>query len=451
MRLSINLKGELFSSTFTYGVTAIVRLGSSLILTRLLSPEAYGIFGILLSLLIMIELISDVGSLGLLIRHPRGNDVKFVHTVWTVRLIRCSVNFCLFFFGAPIIAKIYQTPILTPALRTLSVMFLLSGAESMSFGLAMRDQRARISNYAEMASSAVMTVFVIAAASVLKNHFALIFGALLQRALLTITSHFFYRKIGVGIAFDREALADQMRFARFVLPSSVLTIILSQYDKVVLLKLFDLRLLGVYGIAQNMLSPIAGVIVHNARVVLYARCAAYFRTNKETACSRYYQENSRLFLIGALMPAMVAGLSQSIVSELYDVRYAMAGYVLMVLGLGTIVFAFQNASENLLVASGKTHAVLVVNIIRLCSVIPASYLGYHFYGFKGFLWFNLAATVPPLLYFYREQWKLNLLKPANEGGRFFLSLLAFLACLAISHTFLKLVPLDWLHLGLKRP
>ena len=72
------------------------------------------------------------------------------------------------------------------------------GAESMSFVLAQRDQRARIANYADMASSAAMTFFVIGVASVLKNHFALIYGALLQRALLMVASYFFYRNVGVG-------------------------------------------------------------------------------------------------------------------------------------------------------------------------------------------------------------------------------------------------------------
>src|SRR5580658_6315022 len=230
----VNLKGELFSSTFTYGVTSIIKLGSSLVLTRLLSPDAYGIFAILLSFLFMIELLSDVGSVALLIRHPRGDDPKFVHTVWTIRLIRCCINFCLVFFGAPIIAKIYQTPVLTSAFRVLSFWFLLLGTESMSFVLAQRHQRARISNYADMLSNTVMTGFVICMALVLKNHYALIYGALLQRALLMVGSHFFYRKIGVGIAFDREAVVDQFKFARFVLPSSLLTIVLSQYDKVVL-------------------------------------------------------------------------------------------------------------------------------------------------------------------------------------------------------------------------
>jgi lipopolysaccharide exporter len=446
----VNLKGELFASTFTYGLSAFIRLGSSLILTRLLNPEAYGIFGILFSILFMIELMSDVGSVGLLVRHPRGNEVTFIHTVWTVRLIRSIINFSLLFFGAPVIAHIFNAPVLTGAFRALSFWFLFFGAESMSFVLAQRDRKARISNYVDLASNAVMTVFVIAVASVIKNHFALIYGALLQRAILTVTSFFFYRNIGVGIAFDREALRDQFKFARVVLPSSLLTIVLSQYDKLVLLKLFNLSLLGIYGLAGNMIGPIGGVILHNARVILYARCAEYFRTNRATACSRYYTENHRLLTVGMILPAVVAGFAQLIVAILYDPRYEMAGTMLMILGLAGIMIAAQNASENLLVASGRTHMVLVANIIRLCSLIPATFLGYYLFGFYGFLWFNLAATIPLSIYFYNEQRRLGLFNLAEELKRFGGALVVFLLCFAASHLVLAFLPANWLHLGLKK-
>ena len=446
----INFKGELFSSTFTYGLTAVIRLGSSLVLTRLLSPEAYGIFGILFSFLFVVELLSDVGTVGLLVRHERGNDPKFIHTVWTVRLIRCTINFCIIFFGAPLIAALYKTPLLTSAFRTLSFWFLFMGAESMSFILAQRDQRARISNYADLASSVAMTIFVIGVASVLKNHFALIYGALLQRALLMIASYFFYRNIGVGLAFDRQALTEQFRFARYVLPSSLLTIVLSQFDKIVLLKLFNFTIVGVYGVAQNMLAPISGIIIHNARVVLYARCSGYFRLNRENARSRYYSENNRLLMIGTILPAMIAGFSQSIVSILYDARYAMVGPILMITGLATILVAFQYASENLLVASGRSYVVLLSNVIRVCTIIPASLLGYYCFGLYGFLWFNLAGMVPLLLYFFWEQKRSGLLNLASEIRRMGVALAVFLLCLAASQLVLKLFPEGWLHLGLKR-
>jgi O-antigen/teichoic acid export membrane protein len=443
-----NFKSELFASTFTYGSISIIRLGSSLVLTRLLTPEAYGIFAIIFSLVAMIELLSDVGSRALLIRHPRGDEPRFVHTLWTMRLIRGGLNFCIMFFGAPIIALIYHAPVLTGALRVLSVIFLLSGLESMSFTLAIRNRRSRISNYAELVSTAIMTVVSVVLAISLRNHFAVIYGVLVQRALLMVGSYFFYRNIGVGIAFDRDAIAEQFRFARIVLPSSLLYAVASQYDKVILLRLFDLSLLGVYGIASNLNSPTAGVIVHNAQTILYARCAEYFRTNRATARLRYYLENRRLLLLGVILPAAVAGFAQSIVAILYDRRYLAAGFILMVLGLGSVIASFQNASENLLVASGRTHTVLLANVIRVCSLIPATLIGYFLFGFNGFLWFSVLAAVPVLAYYYWQQRKLNLVSWREEVRLLLVASLTFLVCLTASYFLRKLVPANLLHFRL---
>jgi O-antigen/teichoic acid export membrane protein len=445
----ISLRSELFASTFTYGSLAFVRLGSSLILTRVLTPTVYGLFAILLSFVFTMELLSDVGPAALVIRHPRGGEVAFVHTIWTIRLGRGILNFAILFLCAPLIAALYKQPALIGPCRLLSVIFLLTGAESMAYILAQRNQKARIGNYAEFCSNLVMTAVVIGLAFLLRNVYALLFGFLLQRAILVVISHCLYRDIGVGLAFDREAIREQFRFARVVTPSSIVTMMLNQYDKLVFLRLFSAPLLGVYSIAGNMLAPAKSIISNNARLILYARCAEYFRSDRTTARERYYRENKKLIFLGMLLPAVVAGFSQSIVSVLYDPRYEFGGYVLMVLGLGTMVSAFFNASENVLVAAGLTHAVLVGNALTLVALVPASLLGYHFYGMKGFLWFNLGATFVPLFYVYHQQHKLKLLKARIELQWMATALGVFLICLLLSHILLAVVPQSWLHLHLK--
>jgi lipopolysaccharide exporter len=290
-----------------------------------------------------------------------------------------------------------------------------------------------------------MTIFVIVMATALRSYLAFVYGLLLQRALVTVTSYFFYRDIGVGIAFDREAVRAQFGFARLVMPSSMLTLVLSQYDRLILLKLFNFTLLGVYSIASNLIAPVVGIIVHNARVVLYARCSEYFRTDRATARERYYRENRRLFAVGATVAAVVGGCANLIVEVLYDARYTAAGHILMILGLGAIVASAQNASENLLVASGRTRVVLVANVVRLCSLVPASVLGYLLLGFEGFLWFSLLATLAPLFYFYREQRQGGLLNAKEELWHFGFTLGVFLVCLGMSHVLLAFMPPDWLH------
>jgi lipopolysaccharide exporter len=444
--LGRGLRSDLFASTAVYGSTAFVRLGSSLILTRLLTPEAYGVFAILLTFSFTIAMLTDVGTADLLIRHPRGSEIRFVHTVWTIRLLRSFLNFALLYVGAPLLAWVYHAPELIGPCRLLAVFFPLAGIESMSFILALRNQKARIANYTEFATNLVMTVAVIALAYVLRNAYALIIGFLLQRALLSISSHFFYREVGVGLAFDREAIVAQFAFTRVVMPSSMITMVLNNYEKFIILKLFSASFLGIYSIAGNMLGPVRSIIFNNARAILYPRCSEYFRSNRSAAGSRYYTENNRLIFLGIALPAVVAGFSQSFVSLLYDPRYTESGYILMVLGLVAVIFAFHNASENLLVASGFTRAVLMGNLLQLTSLVPASLLGYYLDGFKGFLWFTLVAAGVPLAYFYYKQYRFGLLRPWIELKRLCAGLAIFLVCLTLSHVFLSVVPPSWLHL-----
>ena len=441
----INLKGELLASTLSYGVTSSIKLLSSLVLTRLLDPQAYGVMGILFSVAFVLEMLSDVGTASLLIRHERGGEKRFVHAAWTIRLIRSIVNFCALYALAPIIARIYELPVLTDALRVFSLWFLLQGMESMSFAIAQRDRRAKIGNYVDMATNLLMTAVIVGMALVLRDFTAFLYGALLQRMLTTVASHFFYREIGVGIVFDREVAREQFNFAKFVLPSSLLTIVLSQYDKVVLLKLFDLTMLGVYGLAGNMIGPVGGLVQHNCRALLYPRCAEYFRHDRATARERYYRENTRLVAVVTLLPAAIAGFSELLVAMLYDARYSQAGGVLMVLGLSSVVGAFQLMAEMLMVASGRTHVGLVGNVLRVILIGPAVWGGYQLFGFYGFLWASIAVGFPILFYYYYEQHKNGLLDLRIEGRRFGVALAVFGVCLLVSRLILPHVPPDLLH------
>ena len=77
--------------------------------------------------------------------------------------------------------------------------------------------------------------------------------------------------------------------------------------------------------------------------------------------------------------------------------------------------------------------VLLSNVIRvLHNYHLPPLLGYYFFGLYGFLWFNLAATIPLLMYFYWEQKRSGLLNVGTElkrmgdpppiGGLFFCAL-----------------------------
>ena len=73
------------------GTGQAIRLGKSLILSRLLFPEAYGVMAIVWAVLYTLDMLSDVGISPGVIRSSRGNDPDFLNTAWTMKTIRGAV------------------------------------------------------------------------------------------------------------------------------------------------------------------------------------------------------------------------------------------------------------------------------------------------------------------------------------------------------------------------
>lgn len=436
----INVKGELFTTSVSFGAMAVLRLVSSMVLTRLLYPEAFGIMTMISSVVFVIEMMSDVGIVGLLIRHEKGDHPTYLNTMWTVRLMRSCGNGVLLFLAAPWVAEWYDAPALANALRLFSLWFLMFGLESVSFILAVRYKNTRIVNFTELFCLLVSTLFSIAYSYQSRDYHGILYGMMLNRLLNTLISYRFYPDHKHRLILDKTATKDLFHFAKFVMPSSMITLAVSQYDKIIFLKLFDLKLLGLYSLASNLSSPLDGLVTKISRTLLYPRCAQYYREDPSTFLQRYYTENAKLHALLLVLPAALLGVATLVVDVLYDSRYAFAGVILQAFAVRSIILPFASTAEDMLVASGRTHIQLIGNIIRLCYLVPAVFIGYHFFGFKGFIYFAMLEMLPTVLYYNWVQSQLGLILFRYEGLRLgfviITALLSFGAAQLFRHLFL---------------
>jgi O-antigen/teichoic acid export membrane protein len=394
----ININGDLFATVLTFLASILLRVGSSVVLTRLLHPEAYGVVTMLMAVAMVMELLTDLGVTALVVRHARGDDPAFLNTIWTLRLVRGAVNTIIAFLLAPVLANLYGLPELEGALRLYSLTFILGALESMAYVLAIRHQRVRVANYVELGCSLASTLFTIAASYVLRDFQAIVYGMLFNRCLLSLLSYKIFRQHRPRLHFEMPAAQDLFAFTRVVLPSSIFTLALTQYDKTIFLKLFDVRLLGLYGIAGGIAQSIDGLTSKVSRAVLYGRCAALFRADPATYAERYRRDNQRLFLAILFFPAMLFALAPLVVNVLYDARYQQAGAILQLLAVRCVLFAFLSPVEDMLVAAGHTYVVLVINVLRLVWIIPATLIGAYWFGFVGFITAIAFDLLLPLAY-----------------------------------------------------
>jgi lipopolysaccharide exporter len=403
------LQSDLFVTVFCFGSGILIKLVSSVILTQILAPEDYGIIIMLMSIAIFIELISDLGIYTVLVRHARGDDQAFINTMWTIRLIRNMINFSILFLFAPLIAKLYSTPQLTSVLRIFAFCLVIHSFESMSFVLAARHKKVRIVSYMDLAANLVTVPFVIVYTRYSRDAYGMLYGMLLYRLIMALASHLFFTTKRPRFQLEPEARKDLFEFSKITIPSSMMAIIAMQFDKIIFLKLFDLRLFGIYGVAGGLAGPITGLGEQISRSVLYPRCADYVRTDRRTSHLRYYHENIKIFALISTLPAIAAGATDFIVQLLYDERYAYAAVILQAFLGRSIISSLLIAAEQFLLATGASRVIAVNTALRLCWVVPACLLGYYFYGFSGFLYAGMLEPLLPLIYVWSLQYKQGML------------------------------------------
>ena len=72
-----------------FTLTQAIRLGSSIVLTRLLAPEMYGLVAMGTVIISAVVMMSDFGFSLSVIRDKRGDDdPTFLNTIWTLQLVR---------------------------------------------------------------------------------------------------------------------------------------------------------------------------------------------------------------------------------------------------------------------------------------------------------------------------------------------------------------------------
>jgi lipopolysaccharide exporter len=397
----VNIRGDLFATTFAFLLQAIIRLGSSLVLTRVLLPEAYGIITILVSILYIIGNIVDTNVTLFIVRDKNAEQPRYLNTAWTLRFIRSVLSAVFLFAFAPLIAtRIYDLPSLVLPLRVFSLWFLIDGFETMAFALSIRRKQARLQIYSDLAATTLSTTFSIIYCYLYHTFWGMAFGMLLNRLIMTVLSYQFYKDLRPRLFIDRAAAREVLVFSKYTVPSSFLSLGLNQFDKVIFLRLFDLRLLGLYGLASNIAGSIETVISKISQGVLYPRCAQMFRDDPNTATRRYYTENTKLFASILAMPAALCGAAHFIISLLYTTRYSQAGSVLQALAVRAVFLSFASSAEDLLISAGQFHVILTGNVLRAAWIIPGSLIGYHFGGFLGFIYGLSLSGMPPLVYYF---------------------------------------------------
>lgn len=355
------------TASVIYGalVTNLLRIVSSITLTRLLDAEAFGVIGIITSTAFVLSMLSDIGVQPFLVRHAETDDAGFLDRIWTLRLLRSLALTALMAALAWPIAYLIGKPILAPVLAVWSLTLLIDGMSSLTFAVAIRQGRLWRLASLETIASVVGLVLSILFAVLLRSYWALVAGTIISAVIKAILSYAMFPGSRRRFVIDGKRAREVWQFSRFIATSSFLTLLIMQTDKLVLARLMPLQTFGLYAMATTLAAvPLMPVNAWATRV-LYPIYAARAREGAFLVPPAYY-DRRRWVMLGYM--GMVGGLIGSaslIVAILYDPRYAGVAPLLQIVAISTALYGLTIVSEEALVAAGQPRWTLYGNIARI--------------------------------------------------------------------------------------
>lgn len=366
----------------TIAATNVLRIISNLVLTRLLAPEAFGVVGVLSSITVILQMLTDMGYHAFLVR-AREAGGRLLDVVWTLRLARSAILTIIMFAGAGALAAAFDKPELETPIRAASFLFLFEGARSLHPILAERARRVSYVTVLEFAAYLLQLAITIAAAFVLKSFWAILVGMYAGAFVVAAFSYVLYPGGPHRIQFDRRIGGELWRFARVVVVSSAITLVVSQADKIFIGRTLTLDEFGLYMLAVNLTLAAQGLIRAYVLRVLFPLFAETAREAADALARIYYAARRRMTLILAFLLGGGVGGGPLLVRILFDDRYLGSGVFVSLLCLAPLFSLMTLPAEQLLIALGRIRSALEANVVRLAWIVVAAPLGLHHYGVVG--------------------------------------------------------------------
>ncbi len=403
------------SEIFGFGAGLVLRLGSNLLLTRLLFPEAFGLMAMAQIVLYGLTMLSDVGIWQGVVTSRRGTDPAFLRTAWTMLVMRGAALWLVACALTVPVALGWGEPQLFWILPAVSTTILVQGLSSTRVFLLRRRLRLFPLQLLELGTQLVNVVVCLVGAWLGFGVEALVAGLVVSCLANTIASHFLpgtTHRDGFGL--EPTARQELLTFGRWIFLSSALTFLAIRMDQVLLGRWMGAAMLGVYNIGQALAELCDTLATRMTNGVIYPLLARVHARRPADLATAYYGIRTWFDLLLFTSLGAIAAMSDWVVTLLYDDRYLAAAEVLRILVFRAAVAALATLCEVCFVAQGATVVSFRSNLVVTLALAVAMPVGAMLWGVTGMLWATVFARAAGLLALWPRAYRQGILRPARE-------------------------------------
>jgi O-antigen/teichoic acid export membrane protein len=367
----------------TYGAAQFVRLVAIIILTRLLTPELFGIMAIVNSVRTGIDLISDVGFGQSLVQNKNAERPEFYTTAWTLKLLRGLALWLVCAAIAVPVAHFYDSPILAWVLPVAALYFVFEGFSSISLSLMQRRLRIRDLSVLSLVYECIQDSALVVLSYFYRSIWPLVIGLVIGSAAKMVISFYILPDVRLKFLISKKYAHQILHFGRWIFFSSIIFFLSMNFDRLYLAKAAPLAMLGVYGVARGISDMMASLVSRMCGLIVFPYVSSSAHITPAELHKKLGPTRLKLLLLSALGLSAFAAIADLPVKIIYDVRYHAAAGMLPFTTLGVWFSTICVINESILLGFGKPQYAAIGNGLKFAWLLVGLPLGYTWHGFYG--------------------------------------------------------------------
>ncbi len=362
-----------------------ITLFRSMILTRLLFPEAFGLMALVQVVNQGVNMFSDIGIGPSIVQNKRGEDPEFLRTAWTLGIIRGVILWGVVCLLSWPMAQFFGEPLLMWMLPVVGLGFMVWPFGTTAWNVAGRRMAYGRTSILATTLDVIGLMIVIGLALWLRSVWALVIGNVVTCVVHVIAGHLFLPGIRHRFRLEPEAVRAILKFGKWVFLSTIVTFFAMQGDKLLLGKLINFEMLGIYSLAMVLTMQVHSLAEPLTSAILFPIVSEQVRESPNNWTSKVMRARELVLKISLLATLGVAVIAPAFFELLYDSRYWAAGWMAQWLALSAWASVLLITSGNVLLGIGNSRVLAIANTVNMMVTIPAALVGFWLYGIAGFI------------------------------------------------------------------
>lgn len=360
------VKKKLLNGVLWNTIEKIVVKGTSffigIVLARLLSPEDYGLLGMLAIFISLSQIFIESGFARALIQKKDCNDVDYSTVFYTNIVISIFVYIVMFCF-APLVSKFYEEPILKDLLRVISVNVILG-----SFNIV---QRAKLMANVDFKSLAKINFWGTFFGGIVGIGLAYwgfgVWALVAQTISSTIIMMFLFPLFSnwkpIWI-FSFKSFKTLFGFGSKLLATGVVSVIFNNISTLAIGKYYNSAQLGYYTRAVQFSTFISTILYEVIGTVTFP-VLSQLQEQEEQMVAVYKRALYYTFFVTAPIMVLLTLLAKPLIVVLLTEKWLPAVVLLQILCIARLFTPLSAINMNILNAIGRSDLFMKVDFIKL--------------------------------------------------------------------------------------